>query len=287
MGRVVAPSLARKLTAWTLAWSAVACTVPREGLPPPWLDPDAAADEEPDVPWDPFDVAWDFPPKPPDAATDGAANGKADGKAPWSQPDGAASDVATEPPWATWPYCKDDHDCAEHLGHPHCWKWGAKCVPCQFDLDCPTGDKCLSFQCKPPPMPCDDPEVHTYCDQDAVVLCLPDGQTEVVHTCPTGVCDQGHCALCVPGVRCAKNQPGGWSLAIEACTASGPELTPCPTGSHCIQPAANLPYCAVCTPGERSCLGKTIALCASDGQSWLPEVDCQESGHTCVLGMCK
>lgn len=168
----------------------------------------------------------------PDTAGD-AANGSAgDGSGPSDGRAGGIADSAASADAGPLPLpCKSDKDCI--AADQVCDKDALRCVDCNGDADCPSGDACKAHTCVPPAAPCatskDCAALDQVCDKavGGCVDCLGDedcfgGALCVETICVAKACTKGQ-------TRCTDDG----ALQLYAASELAWTTTPCPAGQTC------------------------------------------------------
>ncbi|MCB9738943.1 MAG: hypothetical protein H6747_06725 [Deltaproteobacteria bacterium] len=171
-----------------------------------------------------------------DGAT-GDGSGPGDGRA-GGMADGAASADAGPQPLP----CKSDKDCI--ASDQVCDKDALRCVDCNGDVDCPSGESCKAHTCVPPATPCtsskDCAALEQVCDKKvgSCVDCMGDedclgGALCVETICVAKACTKGQTRCGDDGALqlCASNElrwtttqcPAGQSCTGGACGVDGPD----------------------------------------------------------------
>jgi hypothetical protein len=127
------------------------------------------------------------------------------------------------------------------------------------------------------------------CADDNLATCAADGSGPVDSgtPCATGsVCDVNVCrpVICTPDVTDCVNAD------VQRCNSRGTAwsiTTDCPTTSYCDEVSG--PQCLedICSPGLAACDGETLAVCGTDGGSYVTQTtNCASTNQVCNLSAC-
>ena len=187
--------------------------------------------------------------------------------------------------WSDFTYCSlgcnsgackvctyGDRKCKDSQTYLNCGsggQWGG-------ETSCPTGYFCYSGSCQVPS--------GSQCSSQGAMRCSPSnsGMVQICNSnyiysdyqlCSQG-CVNGACADCKAGTSACSG-----ASSVKACGANGQWGVPQPCASGYACTGGQCTLLAVCTEGQRSCIGNNVNTCQS-GQ-WAPYLSCP-SGSTCT-----